>query len=222
MKKYISASMMCANLMDLKQYIEIFERQKIDYLHIDVMDGHFVPNLGLGTDYIRCLRDLTSIPLDIHLMAERPEEKLPWMDLRKNDVVSIHYESTPHIQRCLSEARDFGCKVFLAINPGTPIYCTEELFEYIDGINLLTVNPGFAGRAIVRSCIEKVKKLKGFLDSTGFGSLTIEADGNVSFSNAKLLSANGATMFVAGSSSIFSNGVREAEKNIAELRRSIA
>ena len=219
--KMISASMMCANLPLLNQYISCFEDNSIDYLHIDVMDGTFVPNLGLGTDYIRGLRELTSIPLDIHMMAERPEEKLDWFGLQKNDTVSIHFESTPHIQRCLSIARQHGCRVFLAINPGTSIYAIEELLEYIDGINVLTVNPGFAGQKIVHSCIEKVKKITAYLHESGFDQIIVEVDGNVSFTNARLLSDNGANMFVAGTSSLFKGHIEDMAGNIARLRESI-
>ena len=97
----ISASMMCSNLVDLKNTIEIFEKEKIEYLHIDMMDGDFVPNFGLGVDYIRSLRELTSIPLDLHLMINNPEYKLDWIGIHNDDIVSIHYESTAQVQRVI-------------------------------------------------------------------------------------------------------------------------
>mgnify|MGYP003193350863 FL=1 len=93
-KSQISASMMCSNLVDLQAMIDVFEKEKVEYLHIDVMDGEFVPNFGLGVDYIRGLRELTSIPLDLHLMIKDPEYKLPWIGIQKEDIVTIHYEST--------------------------------------------------------------------------------------------------------------------------------
>ena len=100
-KSEISASMMCSDLVNLKQTIHIFEEQKIEYLHIDVMDGEFVPNIGLGVDYIKSLRKLTSIPLDLHLMIREPEYKLSWIGIEKTDIVSVHYESTYQVQRML-------------------------------------------------------------------------------------------------------------------------
>lgn len=158
----ISASMMCSKLIDLKETIQVFEQEKIDYLHIDIMDGEFVPNFGLGVDYIKGLRELTDIPLDLHLMIKNPEYKLQWLGIKSSDIVSIHYESTYQVQRALDWLQPYGCKRFLAINPATPIYNLEEVLDYIDGINLLTVNPGFAGQKIVPSTLKKAHKLQDF------------------------------------------------------------
>ena len=129
--------MMCSNLVDLQATIDVFEKEKVEYLHIDVMDGEFVPNFGLGVDYIRGLRELTSIPLDLHLMIKDPEYKLPWIGIYKEDIVTIHYESTFQVQRALDYLVPYGCKRFLAINPATPIGQIEEVLDYIDGVNLL-------------------------------------------------------------------------------------
>lgn len=219
--KYISASMMCSKLIDLEQTIKIFENKKIDYLHIDVMDGEFVPNLGLGIDYINGVRELTKIPLDIHLMTSKPEEKIDWLNLNTEDIVSIHYESTLHINKTIIKAKDRGCKVFLAINPGTPIYCVEELLDYIDGINLLMVNPGFAGQKIVHTCINKTLKLKNFLKENGYENKIIEVDGNINNENARILMSLGAEMFVAGTSSIFSGNISDMGEKIRDLRKAI-
>lgn len=212
----ISASLMCLKLKDLERDIRILEQENVEYLHIDVMDGNFVPNFGLGIDYINGIREMTNIPLDFHMMVTKPEDKLEWLKLTKKDHVSIHYESTIHVQRTLVKAKAYGCKVFLAINPGTPIYSVEEVLDYIDGITVLTVNPGFAGQRIVKSCIPKVKKLEKFLVETGYPELTIEVDGNISFENGKKLRELGADLFVAGSSSIF-NGDDLAD-NIRKYR----
>ncbi|MBS5783934.1 MAG: ribulose-phosphate 3-epimerase [Clostridium sp.] len=214
----ISASMMCADLIDLKDTITIFEKNKMDYLHIDVMDGDFVPNFGLGVDYIRGLRGLTNIPMDFHLMINRPEDKLEWLGIQPSDCVSIHFESTVHVQRTLEKVRHYGCKVMMAINPATPLYSVEEVLEYIDGITVLTVNPGFAGQRIVHSCIRKTEKLKKLLLNSGYSNLSIEVDGNISFENARLLRDLGADMFVAGTSSVFSGGKEKIEENMLRLR----
>ncbi len=221
-KSKISASMMCADLVHLKQTITIFESEKIDYLHIDVMDGEFVPNFGLGTDYIRGLRDLTDIPLDIHLMITSPEYKYKWLGIKSSDMVSIHYESTSQIQRALDRLSEYGCKKFLAINPATPIYVLEEVLDYIDGINLLMVNPGFAGQKIVPSTIKKAERLVKFLRDCGKEDIEIEVDGNITFENAKILRAVGASVFVAGTSSIFKGKLEEYDNNILKLRENIS
>ncbi len=218
----ISASMMCSDLVHLKDTIKVFEEERIDYLHIDVMDGEFVPNFGLGVDYIRGLRELTNIPLDLHLMVLNPEYKLQWLGIQNTDIVSIHYESTYQVQRALDWLKPFGCKCFLAINPATPVYVLEEVLDYIDGINLLMVNPGFAGQSIVPSTIKKAEKLNSFLNSQNKNDITVEVDGNITTHNAHLLKGFGASIFVAGSSSVFSGEVTDLRKNIRNLKQAIS
>lgn len=218
----ISASMMCADLVHIRQTVEAFEKNHVDYLHIDVMDGIFVPNFGLGVDYLRGLRELTDLPMDIHMMVDRPENKLPWLQLTPRDRVSIHFESTVHVQRTMEAAKKYGCKVMLAINPATPIYSVEEMLEYIDGVTILTVNPGFAGQKIVRSCIKKTEKMRKFLDNSGFSHLDIEVDGNISFENARILRDLGADIFVAGTSSIFGGDYTQIGERMEKLRNAIA
>lgn len=213
--------MMCADLVHLGELVQIFEAEKIDYLHIDVMDGSFAPNYGLGIDYIRGLRELTSIPLDLHLMIDKPEEKLAWFNFKPTDCVSIHYESTVHVQRTVEKLQNYGCKVMLAINPATPIYSIEEMLEYIDGVNVLLVNPGFAGQKIVHSCIKKVKKICKYLDEAGYPDLSIEVDGNVSCERAQYFRTLGVNMFVAGTSSIFCGDFQSVQSNINRLKIAI-
>lgn len=221
LKKEISASMMCSDLLDLKETIEIFEKNRIERLHIDVMDGIFVPNFGLGVDYIRGLRQLTAIPLDLHLMITEPEYKFGRLGIEPNDMVSIHYESTPQIQRALDYLKEYGCKCFIAINPATPICQIEEILDYIDGINLLMVNPGFAGQKMVPSTIKKAAKLMDFLADMDRTDIEVEVDGNITPEHAETLSAMGADIFVAGSSSIFRGQLGEYDDNIKTLRSRI-
>lgn len=215
----ISASLMCLHVKDLAEAINVMEKANVEYLHVDVMDGDFVPNLGLGIDYINGIREMTDIPLDIHLMITHPEDKLEWFKLEPNDRVIIHYESSIHIQRTLVKAKGYGCKVMLAINPGTPIYSIEEVLDYIDGITILSVNPGFAGQRIVKSCIPKVERLVNYLKEVDYENLDIEVDGNISFENARIFRNMGANIFVAGTSSLF-NG-QDLKENIAKYREVI-
>lgn len=216
--KMISPSMMCANIFGLKETIDIFEKKKIEYLHIDVMDGLFVPNFALGTDYCKQLRDKTSINLDIHLMVENPEKCIEWLDLRKDDIVSIHIETTNHIQKVLSNIKSYGAKAFVAINPGTSINVLDDILDDIDGVLLMCVNPGFAGQKMVPHSIEKCKKLKEYLINNHKDKVLIEVDGNISFENAKKTSDAGANIFVGGTSSIFNKNIND---NIDMLRNSI-
>lgn len=220
-KGIISASMMCSDLVDLRETIEIFERMGVERLHIDVMDGTFVPNFGLGVDYIRGLRNLTKIPLDLHLMIKDPEYKLQWIGIKETDIVSIHYESSFQVQRVLDWLQPYGCKRFLAINPATPVSSLEEVLEYIDGVNLLMVNPGFAGQKIVPSTMRKAEKVVKFLKEEGREDIIIEVDGNITPENAKKLRTIGARMFVAGTSAIFKGDVKRYEENIIKFRKCI-
>lgn len=220
-KGKISASMMCSDLINLKETLSVFEAQGVEYLHIDMMDGAFVPNFGLGVDYIRGLRRLTDIPLDLHLMIQNPEYKIQWIGIMPTDIVSIHYESSFQVQRVLDWLTPFGCKKFLAINPATPVNALEEVLEYIDGINLLMVNPGFAGQQIVPSTIRKAEKVVQLLEAEKANHITLEVDGNITFQNAKILRDIGADLFVAGTSSIFDGGIENYYSNIQTLRKQI-
>ena len=220
-KSAISASLMCSDLVDLKDTIRIFEVEGIERLHIDMMDGTFVPNFGLGVDYVRGLRKLTKIPLDLHLMIKDPEYKFSWIGILPTDIVSIHYESTFQVQRALDYLQPFGCKRFLAINPATPVSALEEVLDYIDGINLLMVNPGFAGQKIVPSTLRKAQKVVDLLKREGHEDIIIEVDGNITPENGKILREIGASMFVAGTSAIFKGDLNKYSDNIKLFREYI-
>lgn len=217
-KSRISASMMCSDLINLKETLKIFEEEHVEYLHIDMMDGEFVPNFGLGVDYIRGLRKLTNIPLDLHLMIKDPEYKLQWIGIRETDIVSIHYESTYQVQRALDWLEPYGCKRFLAINPATPVNALEEVLDYIDGINLLMVNPGFAGQKMVPSTLKKATKITNLLQKSGHNNIILEVDGNITPENGKILKRLGASIFVCGTSSLFKGGINNYKENIKTFR----
>lgn len=220
-KSEISASMMCSDLIDLKETLRIFEEEGVEHLHIDMMDGTFVPNFGLGVDYIRGLRELTDIPLDLHLMIKDPEYKYRWIGIQPTDTVSIHYESTFQVQRALDYLVPYGCKRFLAINPATPVSALEEVLDYVDGIHLLMVNPGFAGQKMVPSTIRKAQKVVDLLKREGREDITIEVDGNITPENGQKLRKIGASIFVAGTSAIFKEDLSQYRSNIINFRNHI-
>ncbi len=220
MKKKISPSLMCADFLNLGAELKEYERLGIEYLHIDVMDGVFVPNFALGTDFIKKLHRATNIPLDIHLMIDRPDSKLDFFEFKEGDLVSVHYESTPHIQRTLAALRRVGAKPMLAINPGTPICVAQDLLPDIDAVLVMTVNPGYAGQKLIPQTIEKIARLRKMLDSAGFPEIEIECDGNISFENAAKMSRAGADIFVAGTSSLYIGGT-PLEENLKKLRAAI-
>ena len=200
----LSPSLMCVDFAQIEDTLRTFEECGIDDLHIDIMDGEFVPNYALGTNFCAQLRKLTRIPLDIHLMITRPDSKLDRFDFRPGEFVSVHWESTPHVQKTLAAIRAAGAKPMLAINPATPGDVIRYLLPDLEGILVMTVNPGFAGQPLVPATLEKIRDIRSFVEENGYPDLEIEVDGNVSFENAKRMRTAGATMFVGGSSSIFS------------------
>lgn len=217
MEKKISPSIMCADFFELRKTVKEFEALGIEYLHIDIMDGHFVSNFTLGTDFVKSLKANTKIPLDIHLMVEKPEAVLNWFCFGEKDYVSVHLESTCHLQKVLSLIREKGAKPMVAINPSTPICMLENVLEDIDAVLVMTVNPGFAGQKLIKSTLKKIAALREYLDKNGYGHIEIEVDGNVSFENAKLMNEAGANIFVAGTSSVFSKDGTLSE-NIEKLK----
>jgi len=219
-KSKISVSLMCADPFCLSKSIESFEKHNIDYLHLDIMDGKFVPNLGIGSDYIKALRKHTSIPFDYHIMVKDPDSVVDLLDIRETDIVSVHYESSFQIQRTLENVRKYGCRVMIAINPATPLCVLEELIYYIDGINLLMVNPGFAGQKMVDNCLKKADKVARVIRKFKRDDIIFEVDGNISFEHAATLKNFGANMFVAGTSSVF-NTNDTLENNIFHLQEVI-
>ncbi len=221
MKKKIAPSLMCCDFFNLKEQIETFEKNDIELLHIDVMDGQFVPNIQLGTDLVKQIKSKTKIPIDYHLMVEKPEIVLNYFDsIGEGDYVSIHYESTYHVQRVLTQIKNKGAKALIALNPATPICCIENILDDIDGVLLMTVNPGYAGQKLIPQGLKKIADLKKYLKEHGKEDVEIEVDGNVSFENAKLMSKAGANIFVSGSSSVFKKNMG-LEETIALMREYI-
>ena len=220
MKSLISPSLMCADFFDLGNELKKLEQNGIEYLHIDIMDGDFVPNYTLGTDFIKKLKQVTSIPLDVHMMVRSPENKLDWIPFGEGDYVSVHYEACTHLQRALSMIRARGGKPMLALNPGTPLCVIDEVLPDLDAILVMTVNPGFAGQKLIPSTLDKIRRLRQYLDENGYGHVEIECDGNVSFENAKKMREAGANIFVAGTSSIYAKD-GSFEGNIQKLRAAI-
>ena len=211
----VSPSMMCADALNLGADAVALEKAGVQYFHYDVMDGDFVPNFMLGPDVIKAVRKVSKVPADIHLMVKNPERHLHLFDLRAGDVVSVHQESTIHLQRTLAAIRQTGAQAAVALNPATPLCTIEDVLPDIDMVLLMTVNPGFAGQKLVPQTLQKITRLRKMLDESGYPHVRIEVDGNVSFENAVKMRAAGADLFVAGTSAVFREGGIEA--NMAKL-----
>ncbi len=203
MAKMTSASLMCADLLNLENGIKELEKAGIDYLHIDIMDGAFVPNITLGFDLINSIKKTTKIPLDIHMMVDEPARFIERMNVDKDDIICVHYESEKHIHRTLEAIRSKGCKAGLALNPQTPVENAEPLAEYIDMLLVMTVSPGFAGQKMFAGAERKVEKARRLLNEWGLQNVPIEVDGNISLENGRKLSLKGADIFVLGTSALF-------------------
>ena len=219
MVKKLAPSMMCCDFFNLSEQIKEFENGNIELLHIDVMDGSFVPNFALGVGFVKQLRDKTRIPLDIHFMTESPERFFDLFEIGVGDYVSIHYETTRHLQRALRAIKDRGAKALLALNPATPVELAIDLLDDIDGLLIMTVNPGFAGQRMVPHSIDKIKRARKFLAENGKAELEIEVDGNVSVPNAIMMREAGADIFVLGTAALF-RGESIAD-NIVNFRKEV-
>ena len=216
----ISPSIMCADLCHLEDEVRELERLEVDFLHFDLMDAHFAPNMPLGLELIRRLRGLTDLAFDVHLMVENNELFIEWLADIGVQQVSVHAESARHLDRTLEVIRRGGMAAGVALNPATPLSVLDYVTEGMDFLMLMSVNPGFAGQKLVPSAMGKIRDSRVWLENRGI-DLPIEVDGNVSFSNIPRMVAAGADVLVAGTSSLFHPG-RSREENMRDLRSAIS
>ena len=202
-KGKLSVSLMCSNLMNIEQDVKVLEKNEVDYLHVDVMDGNFMPNLTFGPDFVNSLRRITEIPLDIHLLMEHPRVIIRSMNIREGDVVTIHSECKESIMENVAFVKQKGARFGLALNPDTSIEEVKKYLPYVDVILLMLIVPGFAGSMMIHGMMEKVGQTRRFLDDNGFNNIEISVDGSVSCERAKYMKEQGATMFVGGTAGVY-------------------
>ena len=192
-----------------------------DGLHIDIMDGHFVPNMPLGLGMIPALRQKTALPLDMHLMVSDCDFFVGLLEGSGVNRISVHAEACPHLDRTLARIREIGAQAGVALNPGTPLSAIEFVLERLDYVLVMTVNPGFAGQRLTPGAFRKIADCRKMLDQMGHPEIPIQVDGNVSFENIPRMVAAGARNLVAGTSSIFHISASWQE-NLHRLREAIA
>ncbi|MED4053314.1 ribulose-phosphate 3-epimerase [Niallia taxi] len=194
----IAPSILSADFAKLGEEIKDVERGGADYIHVDVMDGHFVPNITIGPLIVSAIRPITTLPLDVHLMIENPDQYIPAFAKAGADIITVHAEACPHLHRTLQLIKEHGVKPGVVLNPSTPVEMIKHVIEDVEMVLLMTVNPGFGGQAFIPSVLPKITEVRKLADQFNPG-LEIEVDGGVNEQTAILCKEAGANVLVSGS-----------------------
>lgn len=200
-KCLLSASLVCADLLNLRSELASLEKGGADYIHFDAMDGNFVPRLGLLPEMLKAVKMATNIPIDVHLMINDPEKYIPEFAAAGADIITIHAESTNHADYAVRMIKKLGLKAGVALNPSTPLNALDYLLDDIDLVMLMAINPGIVGHKVIEKVYDKVAHLK--VKTAGRPEMLIQIDGGVTFETAPKMTAAGANMLVCGTGTIF-------------------
>jgi len=194
----IAPSILSADFAVLGHQVSEAEAAGADYIHVDVMDGHFVPNITVGPLVVRAVRGITSLPLDVHLMIEAPERYLEDFCAAGATCLTVHVETCPHLHRTVQQIKGLGCRAGVTLNPSTPVVALEEILPYVDLVLVMSVNPGFGGQSFIGRMVHKIERVRSMLDGLG-SAAELEVDGGIDARTAPLVVAAGADVLVAGS-----------------------
>ncbi len=217
--KKLSASILSADFGRLAEQVHLAEQAGVDWIHVDVMDGHFVPNITIGPAVTEAIRKATKLPLDVHLMIENPERYVKDFVDAGADWLGIHVEATVHLERLIQNIKELGARATVTLNPATPLDHLEYVLSEVDMVLLMTVNPGFSGQKFIRGVLPKVRQLRQLIDQQKLPVL-IEVDGGVSTQTVAEIAAAGADVLVSGSGIYGGNG--DVAANVRRLRELMA
>ena len=212
----IAASILSADFSRLGEQVREAEAGGADWIHVDIMDGHFVPNMTIGPLVVRAIRPITQLPLDVHLMIEQPERLIPAFVEAGADRITVHVETCPHLHRTVQQIKELGLKAGVTLNPATSLTTLEEILPDVDLVLIMSVNPGFGGQSYVPASTARIARLRQMLDERGLTGVEVEVDGGIKPHNVAKVVTVGATVLVVGSA-VF-NSQASVAANIAALR----
>lgn len=210
----IAPSILSADFSRLGEEVKALDHAGADYIHIDVMDGHFVPNITIGPLVVDAIRPVTELPLDVHLMIENPDQYIPDFAKAGADIIVVHAEAVRHLHRTIQLIKSLGKKAGVSLNPATSLSALDIILPELDLVLLMTVNPGFAGQSFIESSLSKIVELRHRIDTLGL-PIELEVDGGVKVDNIEKIAAAGADVFVAGSA-VF--GAQDYRSTISQLK----
>jgi ribulose-phosphate 3-epimerase len=211
----LSASILSADFGRLAEEIHRAEAAGVDWIHVDVMDGHFVPNITIGPPVVKAIRRITRLPLDVHLMIDQPERYLEEFVSAGADWLGIHVEATVHLERQLRRIRELGAKATVTLNPATPLETLEYVLDAVDMVLLMTVNPGFSGQEFIKATLPKIRRLRGMIDRQGLNVL-LQVDGGVQLDTMDDLVEAGVDVLVSGSGIFNENDIFDNVRRLKE------